>query len=338
MIRWLLQWWQGRKVKQVQTPHADEIAAAQQPTSAPQTQPSAEPSAAPDVPAAAQEIAPTPTLSTQDHIQAFLGADRIQALQALARPTLAFKLEPMSSDERSVSKLGGAPYWPKHAWGSTPYPTGASGKPLAFLAQINCSELPAGLLHMPKQGMLQFYIANNDLYGCDVGGDLIAQENFRVIYWPDTILGSYETSVIEGDSLPHKPTMPARMRWSLVTQQAASSGSWHFEQILGVNHWQETQAYCTSHNLDHAQFFDALFTSNSATGHRIGGHPAFTQSDPRADDSVVNLKKYELLFQLDTDDTAHLMWGDAGIGSFFITDEALAKRDFNKVMYTWDCS
>jgi uncharacterized protein YwqG len=332
MIRWLLQWWQGRKVKQVPTQYVDEIATAQQTPIEQEASTDQKSLTTPD------ENPPQASLSTQDHIKAFLGEDRLQALHALARPTLSFKLEPISSDERGISKLGGAPYWPKHAWGSTPYPNDASDKPLAFLAQINCSELPAGLMHMPKQGMLQFYIANNDLYGCDVGGDLVTPENFRVIYWPDTLLSSYETTAIHGDSLPHLPHQPARMRWDQVTQQTASHASWHFQRILGDDSWRATEAYCKSHNLEHAPFFDALFQSFSAVGHRIGGHPEFTQSDPRADDSVVNLKKYELLFQLDTDNGADIMWGDVGIGSFFITDEALAKRDFNRVMYTWDCS
>ena len=29
--------------------------------------------------------------------------------------------------------------------------------------------------------------------------------------------------------------------------------------------------------------------------------------------------------------------GDMGIANFFITPEALAKRDFSNVFYTWDC-
>ena len=31
------------------------------------------------------------------------------------------------------------------------------------------------------------------------------------------------------------------------------------------------------------------------------------------------------------------MWGDAGIGAFFCSPEALAARDFSDVLYNWDC-
>ena len=70
--------------------------------------------------------------------------------------------------------------------------------------------------------------------------------------------------------------------------------------------------------------------------HRIGGYPYFTQEDPREENS-----KYDfLLFQLDsdyTDNTDKVMWGDSGIGNFFINSERLKKLDFSDVLYNWDC-
>lgn len=44
---------------------------------------------------------------------------------------------------------------------------------------------------------------------------------------------------------------------------------------------------------------------------------------------------YVLLLQIDTDD--EIMWGDSGVGNFVIHPDDLAKRDFSKVYYTWDC-
>jgi uncharacterized protein YwqG len=31
------------------------------------------------------------------------------------------------------------------------------------------------------------------------------------------------------------------------------------------------------------------------------------------------------------------MWGDMGVGNFFIHPDDLAKKDFSKIFYTWDC-
>ena len=42
-----------------------------------------------------------------------------------------------------------------------------------------------------------------------------------------------------------------------------------------------------------------------------------------------------LLFQLDT--TEDIMWGDSGVGNFFIKKEDLVKKDFSKVWFNWDC-
>ncbi|MBO7381562.1 MAG: DUF1963 domain-containing protein, partial [Neisseriaceae bacterium] len=33
-----------------------------------------------------------------------------------------------------------------------------------------------------------------------------------------------------------------------------------------------------------------------------------------------------------------IMWGDAGVGNFFITADDLKKRDFSRVLYNWDCA
>ena len=64
-------------------------------------------------------------------------------------------------------------------------------------------------------------------------------------------------------------------------------------------------------------------------GHHLLGYPYFTQEDPRE-----GLYK-TLLFQMDSDNG--ILWGDAGVGNFFIDLEKLKQRDFSDVFYTWDC-
>ena len=65
------------------------------------------------------------------------------------------------------------------------------------------------------------------------------------------------------------------------------------------------------------------------------GYPYFTQSDPRNDNYYDTV-----LLQLDSisdEDEDILLWGDVGIGNFFINWEDLKRRDFSKVLYNWDC-
>ena len=73
-------------------------------------------------------------------------------------------------------------------------------------------------------------------------------------------------------------------------------------------------------------------------GHQIGGYPDFTQNDPREEHD--ELKDYILLFQLQSEweDGIEIIWGDLGVGGFFIHPDDLAKLDFSKVAYSWDCS
>ncbi|MFC2307230.1 MAG: DUF1963 domain-containing protein, partial [Neisseria elongata] len=63
-------------------------------------------------------------------------------------------------------------------------------------------------------------------------------------------------------------------------------------------------------------------------------------NDPAA---YSNWQKYILLLQLDSDInendryTGKLMWGDSGVANFFITPEDLAKRDFSRTAFMFDC-
>ena len=52
--------------------------------------------------------------------------------------------------------------------------------------------------------------------------------------------------------------------------------------------------------------------------------------NPRQEDS-----NEILLFQLDSQD--HILWGDSGVGNFFISKEDLKNKDFSHVRYNWDC-
>jgi uncharacterized protein YwqG len=80
--------------------------------------------------------------------------------------------------------------------------------------------------------------------------------------------------------------------------------------------------------------WDECYTEDGEN-HIIGGYPYFTQDDPRW---VNDYKDYTtLLLQLDTDDTSGIMWGDAGVGNFFIKPKDLKSLNFSDVLYNWDC-
>ena len=70
-------------------------------------------------------------------------------------------------------------------------------------------------------------------------------------------------------------------------------------------------------------------------GSRIGGYPFFTQWEIRDKDD-----ENKLFIQLDSlydSKEDILMWGDSGVANFFIIDEDLKNRNFEDVIYNWDC-
>ena len=67
-------------------------------------------------------------------------------------------------------------------------------------------------------------------------------------------------------------------------------------------------------------------------GNKLLGYPFFTQYDPRDTKTKYNT----LLFQLDSDNK-NIMWGDFGVGNFFINNKDLENLNFSNVYFTWDC-
>ena len=60
--------------------------------------------------------------------------------------------------------------------------------------------------------------------------------------------------------------------------------------------------------------------------------------DPRRAELEKGRSDWILLLQIDSDDRAGMMWGDAGLLYFWIRREDLARRDFTKVWMVSQCS
>ncbi len=217
------------------------------------------------------------------------------------------------------SKFAGLPYFPKTAT----YPIDSKGQAMFLLAQINFAELPK-LENFPESGILQFYISSNDdVYGMCFE-DQTKQDNFRVIYFPNIIEDENQlitdfSFVTKYDYLPLEDACALSFQ---LKSAPLSTGDYQFNtDILNDND-----------EFDIEEEYDKLFP---AEGHKIGGYPYFTQSDPR--EYQEGYAACILLFQMDTDDKNGIMWGDCGVANFFIFTQDLKKKDFSKVLYNWDC-
>jgi uncharacterized protein YwqG len=264
-------------------------------------------------------------------------------LQASERGVVRLTGDPSRQPALWESKLGGVPYRPLGA----PWPQAEEDlRPLVFLAQLNFSQLnPAGLNvpELPQTGLLQFFILNDMFYGAEADPWMSlngAQTTSRVLYWPEV---TEDVDALEPQAVSPRPD-PADEGLTEIEDQLPNdlerevaltgipdrepvsgadggAGGW-----LGVDPW----SYCLPGT--EATLSGPLYDL-AAGGHKLGGYPNFTQSDPRAgaDTELV------LLFQLDSDDALGLMWGDGGTANFFIHPTDLAALNFSRVAYHWDC-
>ena len=253
------------------------------------------------------------------------------------KPVVKFRV---TKDATTIfdSKIGGVPYFPK----TMEYPRGKSeDQPLVLLAQINLSDLP-DLPDFPHEGILQFFIAGDDLYGMGVDG-LDVQDDFRIIYHKEII--SDISQLMTAEDIPQNSGedeiyLPFEGEYKLIAQAAdpmpVTTSDYRFESafVSSYNELHETpikQIWDVDSNVlydDMDNFPDAI----------MGGYPMFVQADPRGSNDEYAV--YDtVLFELDSvyGDGIDISWGDGGTGTFLIAKDALLSCDFSKVLYNYDC-
>lgn len=253
------------------------------------------------------------------------------------------------------SKFGGVPYFPKDMEYPAVREGGLAGKPIRFLAQLNFAEIP----HMegfPTDGILQFFVGcdGDDVYGLDFD-DPLSQNAFRVIYHEKLIddgsrlCGAEDMPVFEDDDYPFEGEFA--LKFSEKKPSFVSMGDYQFDRFaceaynraFGGNiqilygpedSMEDADPELYDALLDGGLDDDEVIESLSCDGSHVGGYPYFTQSDPREYEAAYQ-KCDTVLLQIDTGD--EIMWGDSGVANFFIPAEDLAKKDFSRVLYNWDC-
>lgn len=211
------------------------------------------------------------------------------------------------------SKIGGLGYIPH----DKDFPKDSNGNQLRLLAQIECDKIQ--LDGFMKTGLLQFWILNDDVSG--MGDDQTEQDGFRVIYYPEI------DRTVTKDEIESK----------FVKNEYYDDNGYDYFPVFrecGMSFERSENKYIVDDGAEELSDEDY----NEIIGHKVGGYPYFTQIDPRDEKQ---LEYYDfLLFQLDTDcigDDDVVMWGDSGVGNFFINSEKLKNCDFSDVLYNWDC-
>ncbi|KAL7715482.1 DUF1963 domain-containing protein [Entamoeba marina] len=223
------------------------------------------------------------------------------------------------------SKIGGKPYLPKNF--EYPMTRGNAPHPLVLLAQLNFEEFEA-LEDFPTVGILQFYIdGNSDMSGMNFH-DLTNTNGFRVIY---------HEKIITDESLLVDPpeikvtNVPFEKCCKLIGKKVSmtmTSTDFRMKELV--------KKQASKYEIDEWDLHDILAEGDclSTSKTRIGGYGGFAQEDPRT-----YAKQYSnYVVNLFTSETTNgIMWGDSGVANFFIKKEDLLKKNFNDVLYTWDC-
>ena len=258
----------------------------------------------------------------------------------------------LSDDKPNLfqSKFGGVPYLPK----DVEVPKNKENEQLTLLAQINIEELPKNNIYPMEEGMLQFWILNDDVLGLDY--DTHLGDGFKVVYYKEIDKSVTEEEVLEKYK-PYKDEdsyFPIEGEFSLnfkLTDGYFSDSNDDFREIVDremkkfhienkEKYKEILKVYDNKEYLSYWDIWDILEEDKEIgkklfeAGHKIGGFPNFTQSDVR------EIGDYEiLLLQIDSEGTEknEIMWGDCGIANFFIREKDLKELNFDKVIYNWDC-
>ena len=238
------------------------------------------------------------------------------------------------------SKVGGLPYWDP----AKTYPTDSNGKKMFLLAQINFDQDKAES-PLPQSGMLQFFIGGEEMYGLDLDHPT-EQKDWRIVYH-EKVDASVTAETVEAMGIPSNngddeevdsPVFRSCVFRLVKKETWLTPDNWErFDELtleVAEDLFGETEAESANEVFGEDQYAlleeEYFYSENS----QLLGHPFFTQEDVREEGSRYNT----LLFQLDSETVDDVvMWGDSGVGNFFINAEDLKRLDFSNVLYNWDC-
>jgi uncharacterized protein YwqG len=260
----------------------------------------------------------------------------------------SIRLYPAHVDEAQIplgsSKIGGRPDLPR----SLSWPSWESG-PMSFIAQVRLPEVKPydveGVL--PTRGLLYFF------YDCEqtAWGYLPKHgDGCKVFYFdgPDTHLVR--------TAFPSE--LPKGSRFSSCALRPSSEAT--LAPVDSVDFLTEDLDLTPE---ERESYYDLLgeveVSSGPETAHRLLGHPDQIQNDmqgkcqlasngidvggpegyrdPRVPSLRLGAKDWRLLFQVDSEKDAQMMWGDCGRVYFWIKSKDLERHDFKRVWPVLQC-
>lgn len=262
--------------------------------------------------------------------------EHLAFLDTLRLPAISLSL----SSDGGASRIGGLPSLPL----DVPWPEW-KGKPLAFLCQLDLSEIPENCERngLPAAGMLYFfYNQEQETWGFDPND----KGSWQVIYTAASPEG--KTTCVAPPGL-QKDYIYAEKTVSFVPMQTYPD--WQDERVRSLD-------MTDKQNDQYIDMCSKMF--GNAPAHHLFGYPSPVQGndmdlecqlasnglycgdasgyqDPKAKKLESGRSDWVLLLQLDTDDDAGMMWGDCGMLYFWIKKQDLAEGRFDKCWMILQC-
>jgi len=244
---------------------------------------------------------------------------------ALVLPSVQLEAAADEPARPGGTRIGG-PAWlaEGEAW-----PCGRDGRPMEFLAQVDFGELPP-LPDFPQAGLLQFFIARDDLFGADF--DDASRSDVRLLWRPEAPANGPLHQQLPLDELDSSPFAGNQVRSAgralrgLPSTRAPAPFSLPVDLLLRAIGIEDAA------NIDEVE--DPYWDGEEPPSQFIGGHPRFIQADFRRPGFLEDYDR--VLLQLESQNG--LLWGDCGWAVFMIRRADLLARDFSRPAFYWDCS
>lgn len=248
---------------------------------------------------------------------------------AQRKPAIALRPDPEAPTGARGSRLGGPAFIPQgESW-----PLDPDGVPLEHIAQLDLADC-APLDGYPRHGVVQFFIGRDDVFGMDFE-DLFAGKRLVRLVDPDAPGALHAPPPLEevggtpfSDYSPFLKGAERTRGVALMPELVEDRMDYSVHEVE-----QRVGAFYREYTVTELEDFIEEEAAARPPRHNSGGYPAFTQTDIRADARYADLD--HTLLRLTSDD--HLMWGDAGECVFMMRGADLARGDFSRVAYSWDC-
>lgn len=240
-------------------------------------------------------------------------AKQAQLIKDMALASILLKTQSAEESEFDIGeiKIGGMPdlpagfIWPRF-----------NDKPLAFIAQINLADIAAydRENQLPDNGLLSFfYEGGKEVWGYDPND----KDGFKAIHFTNT--GNLKETPLPSDLEDYLKISPCKVVFEYTTTYPSDTCE------------LEKELFGETGSKDHEDFFNVLYEAQEDTINKIFGHPDLIQGDifletqlvtnglycgdstgyqdPLAKELKKSVSDWMLLFQIDSDSNANIMWG-----------------------------